>query len=252
MEGVIQAQEKPHKKVWIISFVVILIVLILAFVVVLKIKSNNELKKININSLKFTKCYSSCPYAEKISSSGASFLSPVEECMHACDDKYGGVYGGATQEQIKKYSKELVTNKIFIECNLVRDLEVEYKNCMNNIIEVYSYIIDLSDFEPDIEYEVVDIKIEEATCGENSAEIKVKLNQGDSLEGIVFVFNSGGDIMIIKRAEVPLLGELKEYNIPYSENEDVANGEIVVSPESVGVSVVVNRRTTDIKDYFDC
>lgn len=253
MEGVVQ--KKPSKKIWIIISIVILVILILAVVIGLRIRGGDGIKELKINSLKSMKCLASCPYVERLDAFGKSRTLLVGECMNACENHYEP-FGGIDiedEEEIKKYEELLAFNLNFSDCfSLMSIQEQDFKDCMNNRIESYSYIVDLSDFKADIEYEVVDIKIEEAICSEESAEVNVRLNMGSNIEGINFHLREGGHSIFIQKTSVPLSGELKEYKIFYSENMAIANGDTTISPEGVAISVTVNGIMTDIKDYSSC
>jgi hypothetical protein len=220
-------------KLMIIAIVLIAIV-VSAILLIRHNKKKKEIEELNINILKYMKCLTSCPY-EIYENKDRIVL----ECMSACMDTYF-----PKEELTDKYEDKLILEQ-FSNCMILLDTEERFKKCINDKLQEEYYNLLNPETEITAEYNIIDLKIEEANCTVNEATLKIKLQQGGDIEKIVFMFSGGGNSKSVEKTEGLKEGEIKTYEMIYGKEG------IPFKPTTVQVGLIIQEKLY-LKDKKSC
>tara|TARA_Y100000034_G_scaffold38779_2_gene47736 strand:+ start:225 stop:938 length:714 start_codon:yes stop_codon:yes gene_type:complete len=172
------------KWLFVIAFLLVIIVIGIFFTRGLII--NKEIKEVNVDSLKFLKCLSGCEYVEIDRVSSLS-----QECLNFCENKFSTFDIGS----YRKYVDKLIITSEYLCTDLIRD-ENKFKNCMNDKIEEYSHVVDLSNFTINYDYQVYEAEVINLYCYEEGLEIDIDIDEG--AEEVMFeLVNENHEIKVI-------------------------------------------------------
>lgn len=239
IENIPHDNTKHNKKnKFFIVIGIALLIIVLAVPSYFLIENYKE-QKGNEAFLKLMKCWAECPYEFNYRNES----TPVYECLHACSEKY---LAGYEDYNINKFDEE--TRKSFFDCYELYKQEKDFKDCLNLAVEEKKDIIDLSGFNPEIEFQYVELKIINLTCDGKTSEVRIKLEKGE-INGVIFIINGdNGDTESIKDYENERIfeGEEKSFLV-YSK------GYIDNNISSVEVSYVDEEgQVFEIKDERKC
>ncbi|MFH1308373.1 MAG: hypothetical protein ABIH72_05985 [archaeon] len=128
---------KKGLRILTILIIVFLVISIAVYIVYL-IKINQDIKKYNISTLKIVKCFSNCPFEYNQTLNKTWMTS---ECVNFCIEKYQIEYPRISAQ---KYFEKMVITE-FAQCFNKEYNEEEFKSCLNQGLDAYTYIIDLSE-----------------------------------------------------------------------------------------------------------
>ena len=201
--------------------------------------------ELNKQTLMFAKCWTTCPYAEIERDGRESVSRHIPECVEACREKYL-----FQEEDYKNISDPFslfpltapVKDILLYNVTLCYISEInekqDFKECINNLLEEKKELIDLSNFTPEIEYEIVDIEIINFNCLEGGAEVDIILRSGE-IEEMDLMFSEEGNSQTLDNLNLPNKNLTTHYSIDYSEKN------ITISPDEVQIIVKYKGRFID-------
>jgi len=226
------------RKVWI-GIVVVIVVVVGVVFLIMSLSSSSKEREFQIGILKYMKCETFCPFEDRDDMSGNPNI--VEECRQECIDKFYPS-GGVPSEK----SREI--KRLFSECysTFIGEWDkAKYKNCLNEGVEEYSDVVDLSDFSPDLNFVAIDLDILNLTCSGNSAHVVLNIS-GGSVEGVAFVVSEEGSTATVFDFQNQSYGEgVHEFDF-------VSRIEYVQNIEEVWASYYLNGKMSDMHGRIAC
>jgi len=219
-----------RKKIYIATFIIVgvLVLLTVAYPKYKEYQKDKEIfiqkdKELFIQYLTTFKCLASCP-TKVVSDAGFERNEIDRSCQRSCEQFWSSDDNQQILDSSYLRDKNDFIDKANIECiNKMFNPDYKWGECINPIFEKYEYIVDLSDYELE-PYTKYDFEITSFECGENKANIGIKITGGDDELKVVRIdiIESGDEyyrpaLFSYHDFEAPKVGETIEYVLAYED-----------------------------------
>ena len=136
-----------------------------------------------------------------------------------------------------------------MDCAKKLDIVSEFKKCLEEFTQKYSYIEDTSSMQLGT-YQEYNLTIEELTCGETSAQVTVKLNDGTNDLRLHFIREDGEEdhysLGNENDQDAPNVGETRTYTVNYPQSV------IQQNITKIEVKIMMDTKLTSMGDSKSC
>ena len=215
--------------------------------------NNQKVHEANVAVLKSWKCLAQCPFEKETRQVGEEQLENekiVAECVYFCTKEYSPEFASIPEKFIEASVFDEFNNCTRYILNRNRSA---FLGCVNSKLDEFSGIADMSKEEIEMNYSIINITIEELTCEEDKAIVKIRLNEGRNIKELQFrISDNTGHMGTAKRTNIPEEGKTENYEIRCSELEFLNRPINLSKPRSAELSIKTNEDAILYKDFKLC